>query len=46
MINPEIAQALVLSHHTVKTHIDRIFAKTDSRDRAAAVQYARAHQLG
>jgi DNA-binding NarL/FixJ family response regulator len=46
MTNPEIAQALVLSHHTIKTHINRIFAKTDSRDRAAAVRYAQAHQLG
>jgi DNA-binding NarL/FixJ family response regulator len=46
LTNPEIAQKLVLSHHTVKTHINRIFAKTGSRDRAAAVQYAQAHQLG
>jgi DNA-binding NarL/FixJ family response regulator len=46
MTNPEIARALVLSHHTIKTHINRIFAKTDSRDRAAAVRYAQAHQLG
>jgi DNA-binding NarL/FixJ family response regulator len=46
LTNPEIADALVLSHHTIKTHINRIFAKTGSRDRAAAVQYANAHQLG
>jgi DNA-binding NarL/FixJ family response regulator len=46
MTNPEIADALVLSSHTIKTHINRIFAKTDSRDRAAAVRYAQAHQLG
>jgi DNA-binding NarL/FixJ family response regulator len=45
MTNPEIAQVLVLSHHTIKTHINRIFAKTGSRDRAAAVQYAQAHEL-
>lgn len=45
MTNPEIAQVLVLSHHTVKTHINRIFAKTHSRDRAAAVHYAQAHNL-
>jgi DNA-binding NarL/FixJ family response regulator len=45
MTNPEIAGALVVSSHTVKTHINRIFAKTDSRDRAAAVRYARAHGL-
>jgi DNA-binding CsgD family transcriptional regulator len=35
----------VLSGHTVKTHINRIFAKTGSRDRTAAVAYARRHQL-
>jgi DNA-binding NarL/FixJ family response regulator len=46
MTNPEIAQALVLSPHTVKTHINRIFAKTRSRDRAAAVKYAQSHDLG
>jgi DNA-binding NarL/FixJ family response regulator len=46
MTNSEIADALVLSGHTIKTHINRIFAKTDSRDRAAAVRYAQAHQLG
>src|SRR5882724_3599378 len=45
MTNPEIAQALVLSNHTVKSHINRIFAKTRSRDRAAATQYAQAHNL-
>jgi DNA-binding NarL/FixJ family response regulator len=45
MTNPEIARALVLSSHTVKSHINRIFAKTSSRDRAAATQYAQAHNL-
>jgi DNA-binding NarL/FixJ family response regulator len=45
MTNPEIARALVLSNHTVKSHINRIFAKTRSRDRAAATQYAHAHDL-
>ena len=45
MTNPEIANALVLSNHTVKSHINRIFAKTRSRDRAAATQYAQAHNL-
>jgi DNA-binding NarL/FixJ family response regulator len=45
MTNPEIAAALVLSNHTVKSHINRIFAKTGSRDRAAATHYAQAHNL-
>ena len=45
MTNPEIAAALVLSNHTVKSHINRIFAKTRSRDRAAATRYAQAHSL-
>jgi len=41
----EIAEALFLSSHTIKTHINRIFAKTGSRDRMAAAHYARAHGL-
>lgn len=45
MTNPEIAAQLYLSAHTVKTHVNRIFAKTRSADRAAAVHYARDHQL-
>jgi DNA-binding NarL/FixJ family response regulator len=45
MTNPEIATALVLSDHTIKSHINRIFAKTGSRDRAAATQYAQAHHI-
>ena len=43
--NPEIAQRLYLSHATVKTHINRIFAKTGVRDRAQAVRYAYQHGL-
>ncbi|BEP11961.1 response regulator transcription factor [Acidothermaceae bacterium B102] len=43
--NPEIAAHLVLSHHTIKTHINRIFSKTGSRDRAAAAAYARDHDV-
>ena len=35
--NAEIAQRLFLSNATVKTHINRIFAKTGARDRAQAV---------
>jgi DNA-binding NarL/FixJ family response regulator len=38
--NQEIADALVLSNATVKTHINRIFYKTGARDRAQAVRYA------
>jgi DNA-binding NarL/FixJ family response regulator len=45
MTNPDIAAALVLSNHTVKSHINRIFAKTRSRDRAAATRYAQTHNL-
>ena len=43
--NAEIAEALVVSHATVKTHVNRIFSKTDSRDRAQAVRYAYRHGL-
>ncbi len=46
LTNPEIAAQLFLSNHTVKTHISRIFAKTGSRDRAAAIGYAHRHQIG
>ena len=46
MTNPEIAAALFLSNHTIKTHISRIFAKTGSRDRAAAIGYAHRHHIG
>jgi DNA-binding NarL/FixJ family response regulator len=40
MTNPGIAAELYLSTHTIKSHINRIFAKTGSADRAAAVRYA------
>ena len=43
--NTEIAQRLFLNHATVKTHINRIFAKTGARDRAQAVRYAYQHGL-
>ena len=43
--NSEIAAALFLSEATVKTHVNRIFAKTRSRDRAQAVAYAHRHDL-
>jgi DNA-binding NarL/FixJ family response regulator len=38
--NAEIGERLVLSNATVKTHINRIFAKVGARDRAQAVRYA------
>jgi DNA-binding NarL/FixJ family response regulator len=43
--NPDIAAELYLSAHTVKSHINRIFAKTGSADRSAAIRYARDHDL-
>lgn len=43
--NAEIAQELVVSGATVKTHINRIFYKTGVRDRAQAVRYAYEHGL-
>ncbi|HEY1642463.1 MAG TPA: response regulator transcription factor [Streptosporangiaceae bacterium] len=46
LTNPEIAARLFLSSHTIKTHISRIFAKTGSRDRAAAIGYAHRHDIG
>ena len=46
LTNTEIAERLFLSNHTVKTHINRIFAKTGSRDRVAAIGYAQRHGIG
>jgi len=43
--NSEIADKLVLSNATVKTHVNRIFYKTGARDRAQAVRYAYQHGL-
>ena len=43
--NREIAERLYLSNATVKTHVNRIFAKTGARDRAQAVRYAFEHGL-
>ena len=43
--NAEIADALVVSHATVKTHVNRIFYKTGARDRAQAVRYAYEHGI-
>ena len=41
--NREIARTLFVSEATVKTHVNRIFAKTGSRDRAQAIRYAYTH---
>jgi DNA-binding NarL/FixJ family response regulator len=38
--NGEIADELVISEVTVKSHVGRIFTKLDLRDRAAAIVYA------
>ena len=46
LTNTEIAERLFLSNHTIKTHINRIFAKTGSRDRVAAIGYAQHHGIG
>ena len=42
--NAEIAERLFVSQVTVKTHVNHIFMKTSSRDRAQAVAYA--HERG
>jgi DNA-binding NarL/FixJ family response regulator len=41
--NREIARALFVTEATVKTHVNRIFAKTGSRDRTQAMRYAYTH---
>jgi DNA-binding NarL/FixJ family response regulator len=41
--NREIARELFVSEATVKTHVNRIFAKTGSRDRVQAMRYAYSH---
>ncbi len=43
--NAEIADKLVVSEATVKTHINHVFAKIGARDRAQAVHYAYTHGL-
>jgi DNA-binding NarL/FixJ family response regulator len=45
MSNGEIAGQLFVSAATVKTHVNHIFAKTGSRDRAQAIAYAHGHGL-
>jgi DNA-binding NarL/FixJ family response regulator len=43
--NSEIAATLFLSANTVKTHINRVFAKTGSKTRAQAIRFALDHGL-
>ncbi|WP_033337661.1 response regulator [Catenuloplanes japonicus] len=43
--NPEIAAALFLSESTVKTHVGRVLAKLQARDRVHAVIWAHRHGL-
>lgn len=43
--NQEIADQLVISQHTVRRHLQNIFAKLDISSRAAATAYAYQHDL-
>lgn len=43
--NSEIADQLYVAEVTIKSHINRIFAKTHSRDRTQAAAYAHRHGL-
>lgn len=43
--NAQIAEALVISTHTAKTHVSHILTKLGARNRGEAVARARAHRL-
>jgi DNA-binding NarL/FixJ family response regulator len=45
LTNAEICDRLVISQATVKTHVNRVFAKIGAHDRAQAVRYAFRHGL-
>jgi DNA-binding NarL/FixJ family response regulator len=46
LTNRDIAASLYVSAHTVKTHINHIFAKTGAKTRVEAILYAQNHGLG
>jgi DNA-binding NarL/FixJ family response regulator len=43
--NQEVAAHLFVAEATVKTHVNRIFSKTNSRDRRQAAAYAHRNGL-
>jgi DNA-binding NarL/FixJ family response regulator len=46
LTNRDIGASLYVSAHTVKTHINHIFAKTGAKSRVEAILYAQNHGLG